>query len=174
MSRALLSERLRQLEHEGIIERRANKRGGTVEYWLTPAGDAFRGVLDGLAHWGMMYTRDRLDPVDLDPGLFMWMLRRRARIAELPERRIVIEFKFSNVAPSRSRLRRMWLVLSPPEIDVCMKDPGYEVEIAIHGDIAVFVAMLLGQARWNAKVGREIVAEGEQKLIDQLPSWFNL
>jgi DNA-binding HxlR family transcriptional regulator len=174
MSRALLAERLRHLEHEGIVERKESGRGKPVEYWLTPAGDAFRGVLDGLAHWGLTYTRDRLEPVDLDPGLFMWMLRRRARVARMPERRTVIEFEFSGVAPSRSKLRRMWLVLTPPDIDVCMKDPGHTIDMGVRGDIAVFVAVLLGQARWSAKLGQEIIAEGEPKLIAQVPAWFNL
>jgi DNA-binding HxlR family transcriptional regulator len=74
MSRALLAERLRQLEHEGIIEKRTTRRGAHMEYWLTPAGDAFRDVIDGLARWGTFYARDRLETSDLDPVVFMWTL----------------------------------------------------------------------------------------------------
>jgi DNA-binding HxlR family transcriptional regulator len=174
MSRALLAERLRQLEHEGIIEKRKPKQGGNDEYWLTPAGDAFRGVLDGLAHWGVTYTRDRLEPVDLDPTLFMWMLRRRTRLTQLPDQRIVMQFDFSGVAPSRTKHKRMWLVLERPEIDVCMKDPGHDIDILVLGDIAVFVALLLGHARWSDKNGQAITTEGQSKLVEQIPMWFNL
>jgi hypothetical protein len=68
----------------------------------------------------------------------------------------------------------MWLVLTPPDIDVCMKDPGHTIDMGVRGDIAVFVAVLLGQARWSAKLGQEIIAEGEPKLIALVPAWFNL
>jgi DNA-binding HxlR family transcriptional regulator len=173
ISRALLSERLKQLEHEGIVEKRESKRAGSAEYWLTPAGDAFRGVLDGLAHWGATYTRDRLEPSDLDPGLFMWMMRRRARLAQLPEGRTVLLFSFSGVSPSRTKLKRMWLVLQPPDIDVCMKDPGHDVDLSLSGDISIFVALLLGRARWSEQSGHGIATEGDSKALAKFPSWFN-
>jgi DNA-binding HxlR family transcriptional regulator len=112
MSRALLAERLRQLEHEGIIEKRSTGNGAHSEYWLTPAGDAFRGALEALAHWGAFYARDRLAPDDLDPGVFLWMLRKRVRVHELPGSRVVLRFEFSGVAASRTKLRLMWLVFA--------------------------------------------------------------
>ena len=174
ISRALLAERLRQLEHEGIIEKRKNERTGNSEYWLTPAGDAFGETIDALARWGLLYSRDRLDPRDLDPGVFMWMLRRRARLEELPEQRVVLRFEFSGVAASKTKLRLMWLVLARPEIDVCMKDPGHPVDVLIRGDIGVFVAIFLGHARWKDKLGKAISIEGESGYTTQLSKWFGV
>ena len=48
ISRAVLVKRLRELEHQGIIERRQRAEGAGHEYWLTPAGEAFRAVVDAL------------------------------------------------------------------------------------------------------------------------------
>lgn len=174
MPRALLAERLRQLGHEGIIEKRVESARGTAEYWLTPAGDAFRGVIDGLGRWGALYARDRIEPDDLDPGLFLWMLRRRVRLGELPGRRVVLQFEFSGVTGSKTKLRRMWLVLEPPEVDVCMKDPGHTVDLTIRGDIAVFVAIFLGHVKWADKGGTAIQVEGEKAAAKQLPIWLGL
>lgn len=174
MPRALLAERLRQLEYEGILEKRVGRVRGSTEYWLTPAGDAFREVIDGLGRWGAFYARDRLKPADLDPGLFLWMLRRRVRLPELPDRRIVLQFEFSGVAASKTRLRRMWLVLEAPEIDVCMKDPGHDVDLTLKGDIAVFVAIFLGHAKWSEKIGSAINIEGETAASRRLPVWLGL
>jgi DNA-binding HxlR family transcriptional regulator len=174
MSRALLAERLRQLEHEGIIEKRTTRRGAHMEYWLTPAGDAFRDVIDGLARWGTFYARDRLETSDLDPGVFMWTLRRRAFLAQLPDRRVVLQFEFSGVAASRTKLRLMWLVLDRPAIDVCLKDPGFAVDAVVRGDIAVLVAILLGHARWKDKLGQALRVEGEAEVTRRLPGWFGL
>jgi DNA-binding HxlR family transcriptional regulator len=174
MPRALLAERLRQLEYEGILEKRAGRTRGSTEYWLTPAGDAFREVIDGLGRWGAFYARDRINPSDLDPGLFLWMLRRRVSLPELPDRRIVLQFEFSGVAASKTKLRRMWLVLDPPDIDVCMKDPGHAVDLTLKGDIAVFVAIFLGHAKWSEKAGSAIDVEGESAAAKRLPVWLGL
>jgi DNA-binding HxlR family transcriptional regulator len=174
MPRALLAERLRQLEHEGIIEKRAGKGRRSTEYWLTPAGDAFRDVIDGLGRWGASFARDRIEPRDLDPGLFLWMLRRRVRLPELPEGRTVLQFDFSGVTASKTKLRRMWLVLDPPEVDVCMKDPGHAIAVTLKGDIAVFVAIFLGSAKWSEKAGSAIQIEGERAASRHLPLWFGL
>jgi DNA-binding HxlR family transcriptional regulator len=61
ISRAVLVRRLREHEHHEIIERRQRAEGAGQEYWLTPAGDAFRSIVDALGQWGTAYTRDRLE-----------------------------------------------------------------------------------------------------------------
>jgi len=173
MSRALLAERLRQLEYEGIVEKR-KVVGGHTEYWLTPAGDAFGEAIDALARWGLFYSRDRLEARDLDPGVLMWMLRRRARLDDLPDKRIVLRFEFSGIPLSKTKLRLMWLVLDRPEVDVCLKDPGHPVDVLIRGDIAIFVAIFLGHARWKDKVGKSVMLEGDRGHAAQIPKWFSV
>jgi DNA-binding HxlR family transcriptional regulator len=76
MSRALLAERLRQLEREGIVEKRTDGTGAHPEYRLTATGDAFREVIGGLAQWGLQHARDQVEAHDLDPGLYMWKCAR--------------------------------------------------------------------------------------------------
>jgi DNA-binding HxlR family transcriptional regulator len=174
MSRALLAERLRQLEHEGIVEKRRVGGGSRAEYGLTPAGDAFGETIDALARWGLCYSRDRLEARDLDPGVLMRMLRRRARLDALPDHRIVLRFEFSGVPSSKTKLRLMWLVLTRPEIDVCLKDPGHLVDVLIRGDIATFVAILLGHTRWKDKVGKSVMLEGDRGYAAQIPKWFGV
>ena len=67
--------------------------------------------LHALGQWGMTYTRDLIKRSDLDPGLLMWGLRRRADLAALPDHRVVVRFEFSGVPASRTKFRIMWLVL---------------------------------------------------------------
>jgi DNA-binding HxlR family transcriptional regulator len=61
ISRAVLVARLRELENHGLIERRPRADGTGREYWLTPAGNAFRSVVNELGHWGLTHARDRLN-----------------------------------------------------------------------------------------------------------------
>ena len=93
---------------------------------------------------------------------------------DLPDDRIVLRFEFSGVAASKTKLRLMWLVLDRPEIDVCMKDPGHPVDVLIRGDIATFVAIFLGHARWKDKVGKSVMLEGDRGYAAQMPKWFGV
>jgi DNA-binding HxlR family transcriptional regulator len=174
ISRALLAQRLRQLEEHGIVEKRPRPDDSGHDYWLTPAGDAFRDVIQDLANWGRRYTRDRLTSSDLHPGLLMWNIRRRADVRALPEHRVVVRFEFSCVPKSRTKLRIMWLILDRSGVDVCVKDPGFSVDLTVRGAIAVFVAIYLGHSRWHDALGKKLSIEGDGRMARRLPVWLQL
>jgi DNA-binding HxlR family transcriptional regulator len=174
ISRAVLVARLRELESQGIIERRPRADGTGHDYWLTPAGEAFRPALSALGHWGLIHARDRLRSGDLDPALLLWGLRKRADREALPDRRIVVRFEFSGVPASRTRFRVMWLGLERTIVDVCAKDPGFEVDLVFRGRISDFVAVFLGHVPWHELAGTTLVIEGDRRLAARLPAWLRL
>ena len=105
MSRTLLAERLRQLEENGIVVRKTQPNESGCEYWLTRSGEAFHDVLRDLSRWGLAHARDRLTADDLNPGLLMWRMRKRADISALPERRQSLpkrDVRLTSVYPSIS------------------------------------------------------------------------
>jgi DNA-binding HxlR family transcriptional regulator len=172
MSRALLSERLRQLEREGIVEKTVDGTGAHPEYRLTAAGEAFREVIGGLAQWGLQHARDRLEAHDLDPGLYMWKLRTHIDKRILPSKRVLLRFEFTGVPKSRTSLRLMWLVLDRTAVEICIKDPGYPVDLTIRGDIAALVAIFLRHAKWNDKIGKSIFLDGSRTIARAVPDWL--
>jgi DNA-binding HxlR family transcriptional regulator len=174
MSRALLAERLRQLEQHGLVEKSPRSREPGCDYWLTPAGGAFHDVLRELARWGLVHARDRQSPEDLNPGLLMWRLRRRADLRSLPAHRVVTRFDFSGVARSRTCLQIMWLILERSGVDVCFKDPGFAVDVTVRCDVSVLVRIYLGHARWEDEVGRSLSVDGDPRLARRLPVWLQL
>ena len=151
ISRALLIERLRQLEEQGIVEKRSRADGSGHEYWLTPPGESAREIVRALGHWGLAHTRDLITADDLDPALMMWTMRQRTDMEALPDHRVVIRFEFSHVPANRTRLRIMWLVLDRSGVDVCAKDPGFPVDITVRGDVVVFVRIYLGHGRGDGE-----------------------
>lgn len=171
MSRALLSERLRQLEQEGIIDKLDS--GTHPEYRLTTAGDAFRGLISGLAQWGLRHARDRLEASDLDPALYMWKLRTHIDRQTLPSKRVLLRFEFAGVPKNRTSLRLMWLVLDRRAIDVCVKDPGFPVDLTIRGDIAALVAIFLRHANWTDKIGKSVSLDGNRAIAREVPKWLS-
>lgn len=174
MSRALLAERLRQLEDDGVVVKRARKGGKGYDWRLTQAGDALREVIGTLGRWGLIYGRDRVRTDDHDSTVLMWALRRRVDREALPERRVVIRFDLSGVPRSRTGLRLHWLVLEPGNIEVCYKDPGYPVDAVVVGDVSVLIAVYLGHESWREATKRALAVRGEREVVRHLAAWLQL
>jgi DNA-binding HxlR family transcriptional regulator len=172
ISRAVLVARLRELENHGVIEHRPRADGRGREYYLTPAGEGLRGVIAALGLWGMTYTHDRIKRSDLDPALLIWGLRRRVDVNTLPDRRVVLRFEFSGVPTSRTRFRIMWLILGRSGVDVCMKDPGFAVDLTLRGNIRDYVEVYLGHTKWRDAARTALQLDGDQKIARAFPVWM--
>jgi DNA-binding HxlR family transcriptional regulator len=172
ISRAVLVARLRELEEHGVIERRPRADVVGLGYFLTAAGEALRPVVAALGQWGMTYSQDRIKRSDLDPALLIWGLRRRVDLNALPDRRVVLRFEFSGVPASRTKFRIMWLVLRRSGVDVCMKDPGFAVDLTLRGNIRDYVEVYLGHAKWRNAAGAVLRFDGDPKIAKALPVWL--
>src|SRR5262245_40091285 len=60
MSPTLLSQRLRELEDGGVVERRSTGNERAVEYHLTGAGKELGPIIMALGHWGSRWVRSQL------------------------------------------------------------------------------------------------------------------
>jgi DNA-binding HxlR family transcriptional regulator len=172
ISRAVLVVRLRELENHGVIERRQRAEGTGHEYWLTSAGEGFRALVDALGQWGTTYAQDRIKRSDLDPALLVWGLRRRVDLSRLPDRRVVLRFEFSGVPASRTKFRIMWLILERSGVDVCMKDPGFAVDLTLRGDIRDYVKVYLGHAEWRDAARTVLRLDGDRQIARAFPAWL--
>lgn len=174
ISRSLLTQRLRQLEGAGIVERRPANRGGGSEYHLTPAGEEFRPVVMMLGEWGQRWTR-RFESIDLDPNLLLWDMQRWLNRKRFPPRRVVIRFEFRGVPRIYRARSRWWLVVEPEAVDVCIKDPGFEVDVAVSADLAAMTKLWLGDLGFRAATRDGLIAvEGPSELRDAFPTWLAL
>ena len=111
---------------------------------------------------------------DLDPTFLLWGFRKRAMRDALPDRRIVVRFEFSGVPANRSKFRVLRLLLERSDVDVCVKDPGYTVDVVMHGKIIDFVSVYLGHALWRDMVGKKLFIKGDRDLVRSLPGLFKL
>ena len=139
LSATLLKQRLSTLEYAGVLERRPGSGAGS-EYCLTAAGLALRGVVGSIGEWGQRWARD-IKPSDLDPGWLVWGMHRRLNTQAMPPGRTVIAIEFTDVPAAP---RRFWLVHADGKVDVCLKDPGYEVTLAITSRLRVFAEVWRG------------------------------
>ena len=65
VSRALLTRRLRQLERDGIVERRSDASGRQGAYGLTQAGLELQPLAQQLVAWGTRWAFKDPEPVHL-------------------------------------------------------------------------------------------------------------
>ena len=93
ISRSLLSDRLRKLDRDGVVE--CERRGSNVtSYNVTPAGRGLQAVIDAMNEWGTRWGHRDASPQALDPMLTICMMKDRMRVEELPDSRVVVEVGF--------------------------------------------------------------------------------
>jgi len=127
LSPTLLKQRLESLENAGLVERRSAGAGGGSDYLLTRGGLALQPILMSIGEWGQRWARD-IRQEDLDPGWMLWTIHRRLNTQVMPPGRTVIEIEFVDAPP---RQRRYWLVHRDGEVDVCLKDPGFDTTVRL-------------------------------------------
>ncbi|GIK77823.1 MAG: transcriptional regulator [Acidobacteria bacterium] len=171
MSRSLLAKRLRELEQAGIVERRRGATGRVSEYHLTAAGEELRPIVMGLGEWGQRWARSELSRNELDPRLTMWDMQRNIEIDALPPHRVVIRFRFTDVDPKLPRVT--WLVLDGDDVDVCYRDPGYEVDLVVAGRLRVLIGAWMGDFPLTAAIrDGDLRVEGPSNLVRAFPGWL--
>ena len=176
MSRTLLARRLRELEDTGVIQRIPKSSGRGAEYYLTAAGQELQQVIERLGEWGQRWVRQEVESQeDLDPGLLMWDIHRRLNVGRLPSGRVVIQFDFRGVPKSCRTQKLFWLILKRPEVDVCLKDPGFGVDLSVSADLSALTKAWLGDIRLTDAMRSGLVrVEGPRKLVEAFPGWLAL
>ena len=144
MSKTLLAQRLRELEHHGVISITTKPAGPGNVYALTPAGEDFRPIIESLSLWGQRHTQNILRPEDFDPHFLLMSVSGQIQRSAFPAGRVVIRFDFRNIPAARTAQRSWWFVLMYPHVDLCMKDPGHPVDATIMADLETFTRVWMG------------------------------
>jgi DNA-binding HxlR family transcriptional regulator len=169
MSRGLLATRLRQLERAGIVRH-------VGEYRLTPAGEALRPIVEQMGLWAQHWSTRGLLDRDLDDALLVWGLHRTLKLPPELRQRVVLRFDFVGL-PRRARVARRswWLLAQAGEVEICLKDPGYETDVLVTADLRSFTEVVLGlrNLRSAQREGR-IRLQGDTALARALPGWLPL
>jgi len=175
MSRSLLAQRLAQLEDAGIVRSAARTKGRGREYFLTPAGEEFRPLIERLGEWGQRWARSQVSADDLDPGLLMWDIRRRVKTDRLPDRRVVVQFDFRAVPKTVRSPATFWLILERREVDMCLKHPGFEIDLVVNADLVALTKAWMGDLRLADAMRSGLVRiEGPTALRRAFPGWLAL
>lgn len=171
ISATLLKERLETLERAQIVERRQAHDNDVYEYVLTKAGEELKPVLTGIGEWGQRWARD-IKPEDLDPGWLVWNVHRRLNVAEMPTGRTVIHIEFTD-GPRDGRY--FWLVSNDGRVEVCLKNPGYAIDLHVRTTVRALAETWRGirSIRQELRSG-SISLLGKASLRRAFPNWLLL
>ncbi|HZD57232.1 MAG TPA: helix-turn-helix domain-containing protein [Anaerolineales bacterium] len=168
--KALLAERLRRLQQVGAVERLSESGGRKSRYQLTPAGWELYPIIDSLTRWGAKWAFGEPEPAELNPVLLLWWMRDRVNPERLPEHRVVVEFNFRETRP-----KRFWLVLDPGDVSVCVKHPGFDIDILIQAELAALYEVWYGRITFARAIREErLEIDSTPALIHAFPKWFAL
>lgn len=143
-----------------------------LEYHLTRAGEELGPIILQMGAWGRRWAQSEVSRRHLDAGLLMWDIHRRVRVDRLPGRRVVVRFQF---AGARKGQRDFWLVLHGGEVDLCLVDPGHDVDLWVEADLLTMTRVWLGDVRFleAARCGA-IQLTGPSRLRQGFPGWLGL
>ena len=174
MSPALLSQRLKELEAVGVVERKPCASDPTLlEYRLTEAGRELEPLIEGFGRWGQRWVKSELSLQQLDAHLLMWDMRRNLVPDPMPERRSVIQFRYAEQPPSS---RCWWLIVEPgAAVDLCSVDPGFDVDLYVASDLRTMTAIWMGHDTPAAAIGDgRVILTGDSRLARSIDQWLGL
>ncbi len=170
ISPSLLSTRLRQLEDERIIERRKIKSQQGYEYYLTQPGEEVLPIIQELGKWGMKWARDQIDDEELDIDLLMLYLTRSIKPENIPRKETIIHFNFNDL----KKLKDWWIIVKDNDIDVCIDDPGKEVDIWFATNVRTMMEVWMGDQSYQSAIKQnKLKIVGPTSMTRNVTKWMS-
>jgi DNA-binding HxlR family transcriptional regulator len=156
ISPTILTKRLNDLAAAELILRKKIPGQRGYEYFLTRSGRETLPILKVVGEWGMCWARGDLRDSDFDVELLMLYLQRSIRTDNLPGSQSIIRFHFTNL----KKLNNWWLIVKDNNVDVCLEDPGHEVDVYFTTDLQTMVGCWMGDKAYSAAI-----KDGSLKLV---------
>ena len=170
MAPSMMAQRLKALAAGGIIVREHDPTGHSYEYRLTDAGQELRPLIMQLGTWGQRWSRSRMNADDLDASFLMWDIRRNLHVDQFPRERVIIYFEFSD---AKKGMRQWWLIVDAGQVDLCLTDPGHEVDVSLSTELRTMTQVWMGDMSLaQARVQGLLKVSGPSRLIRSVGSWL--
>jgi DNA-binding HxlR family transcriptional regulator len=171
-SPTLLSRRLKQLEAEGVVERRRAANGRSWTYHLTPAGAEFAPIVEALGVWGQRWSRRELADHEVDLGLLVWAIEKGAKPDAFGARRAIVRVNFTDQPPNK---RLWWFVNDDGRCQLCLDDPGFDIDLYVDVTLRDMIYIWRGDLSLSqALQSGRLEAHGTARARKALPRWLGI
>jgi DNA-binding HxlR family transcriptional regulator len=169
-SPTVLSRRLKDLEAEGIVERRRSESGRSWTYHLTSAGREFAPIVEGLGVRGQRWSRRELKEHEINLGLLIWGLEMSVRPEAFGMRRCVVKLTFVDQPEAT---RHWWFVNDGGRAELCVEEPGYEVDLYLASTLPDMIYVYRGDLSVSGACAQgRIDVHGAAWARRALPRWL--
>ena len=101
----------------------------------------------------------------------MWDMRRRIDVSGFPDKRIVISFMFRDMPTSK---RAYWLIVDHGEVDLCVKFPGFDVDLAFTTTSKTMADIWMGYTTMKKALReKKLIIDGLAELKRSVDNWFS-
>jgi len=168
ISPALLTARLKSLEEQGMVVRRRIPGQKGYEYHPTAACEALKPVLVHLGEWGLEWARHTILDQDFDAEFLMFYLERSVDADQLAGS-AVIKFRFSDLTEQPN----WWLVVDRDKTDICLRDPGRDVDVYFHCSVRTMSEVWMGDRSYREAIkAGDLSIEGDAALTRNISAWL--
>jgi DNA-binding HxlR family transcriptional regulator len=169
ISPTILSRRLESLIEYGLVVKKRIPGQRGFQYLPTESCRELLPVIRSLADWGMCWARSNLREKDYDVELLMLYLKRSIVPEKLVGNETVIHFHFTDIK-SHSH---WWIVVQRDAIDLCVNDPGKEVDVWFTTSVKTMVSIWMGDTTYRQAVRNgSLKLVGNSALIHNVTDWM--
>ena len=169
ISPSLLTKRLQSLEQQGLVVRKRIHGQKGYEYFPTESCKELLPLVEQVGHWGMRWARDQMTEDDFDLALLLLYLERSINPEKLVGDETVIRFNFKDVADYPS----WWIVVTGQDVDVCVHDPGKDVDVYFNVCLRVMCELWMGDISYKRAIAdNKLELVGLNALTRNVESWL--
>lgn len=171
ISPTLLTKRLNSLVDHGLVLKKKIPGQQGYEYFPTESCKELLPIIKSLGDWGMRWARDNLTESDYDVELLMLYLQRSIRSDKLVGDETVIRFKFTDIKD----LSNWWLIARDKDVDVCVKDPGKDVDVYFTCPVKTLIDVWMGDLSYRKAVNsNKLKVVGPSALTRNIFTWMDV
>jgi DNA-binding HxlR family transcriptional regulator len=170
ISPTILSKRLETLSAHGLVLKKKISGQRGYEYFPTQSCKELLPIIRSLGDWGMNWARSNLTEKDYDVELLMLYLKRSIVARELIGRETVIRFKFIDI----EKYPDWWLVVTGDEIDLCVKNPGKEIDVYFTSSVKTMADIWMGDNSYKRAIREGLLKiVGHEMLTRNITTWMS-
>ena len=170
MSPTILSKRLDSLTKHGLVVKKKIPGQRGYEYFPTESCRELLPVIRSLGEWGMRWARTNLNEKDYDVELLMLYIRRSIVPDKLIGKETVIRFHFTDIKVHQD----WWLVVKGEELDLCVNDPGREVDVYFTSSVKSLADIWMGDNTYRKAIkDGQLKVVGNRALTRNITAWMS-
>jgi hypothetical protein len=166
----LLSKRLESLARHGLVLKKKIPGQKGYEYFPTDSCKELLPVIRMLGDWGMRWARSNLVEKDYDVELLMLYLKRSIVPEKLIANETIVRFHFTDI----DTYPDWWLVARGDEVDLCVNDPGHEVDVYFTSTVKTLAEVWMGASTYKQAIrGGGLKVVGNTLLTRDISAWMS-